>query len=155
MKQKDKRRKEVRLRVNYGELKGLTISLHQDSHEVVCHLQMHADIRMSCQGSRKEIVDTIKLFYATKTRDNLPVYGVRQRNLGMYTTQEGDVVKGISRVPLGFTRLREEDLVDIQKLTIRASQCFYLPERNSSGEDDDLNMAFSSIVLQKSTISNT
>lgn len=113
LKQKDRKRKETRLRVNYSELKGLTISLHQDSHEVVCHLNMLADIRMKCQGSSKEIVDSIKLFYATKTRDNLPIFGVRQRNLGMYTTQESDLARGISRIPLSFARLQEEDLVDI------------------------------------------
>jgi hypothetical protein len=77
--------KEVRLRIRYGELKGLTISLHSDSSELVFHLEMQADLRLSCLDARKEIVDTVKMFYATKTRENLPIYGVRQKNLGIYT----------------------------------------------------------------------
>ena len=113
LKQKSKA-KEVRLRLSYSELKGLTISLHIDSSELVFHLEMQADLRISCLDARKEIVDTVKMFYATKTRENLPIYGVRQKNLGMYTAQESDVVKGISRIPLSLARLDEEDLVDIQ-----------------------------------------
>ena len=105
LKQKSKRSKEVRLRRGYEELLGLTISLHRDSHELVCHCHMQADVRMSSRGARKELVDTIKMFYATKTRQNLPIYGVRQKSLGIYTTQESDVVKGISRVPLPLSRL--------------------------------------------------
>jgi hypothetical protein len=46
---------------------------------------MQADLRLSCLDARKEIVDTVKMFYATKTRENLPIYGVRQKNLGIYT----------------------------------------------------------------------
>ena len=61
------------------------------------------------------------MFYATKTRENLPIYGVRQKSLGMYTTTESDAAKGISRVPLSLARLDEEDLVDIRQLTIRRS----------------------------------
>lgn len=68
---------------------------------------------MKCRGTRKTIVDTIKMFYATRCRSNLPIFGVRQKNLGMYTTEDSDVAKGISRIPLPFARLDEEDLVDI------------------------------------------
>lgn len=107
---------------------------------------MQADLRMSCYGVRKEIVDTVKMFYATKTRENLPIYGVRQKNLGMYTTSESDTAKGISRIPLSLARLDEEDLVDIQQLTIRRSECFNLPEVDDM---DLLNKAFSCLGLQK------
>lgn len=61
------------------------------------------------------------MFYATRNRSNLPVFGVRQKNLGMYTTGDSDVVKGISRIPLPFARLSQEDLVDIDLLTLRRS----------------------------------
>ena len=120
IKQKSKA-KEIRLRFAYGELKGLTVSLHSTSHELVCHLEMQADLRMTAEGCRKEIVDTIKMFYVTKVRNNLPIYGVRQKSLGMYTTQESDVVKGISRLPLSLARLDDEDLVDIEALALRQS----------------------------------
>ena len=154
LKQKS-RTKEVRLRVAFEDLVGLTISLHSDSTELVCHLNIQADLRMACRDARKQIVDTIKMFYAAKTRGNLPVYGVRQKNLGLYTTQESDVVKGISRIPLQFARLAEEDLVDISSLTIPSSQCFNLPTLQDDEEDetDLLNKAFSSLYLEKGEIS--
>lgn len=84
------------------------------------------------------------MFYATKTRENLPVFGVRQKKLGMYTAQESDVVKGISRIPLAMARLNEEDLVDIDQLALAQSQIFELPENE---DIDELNQAFSSMVL--------
>ena len=65
----------------------------------------------------------------------------------MYTTQEADVVKGISRIPLAFARLTDEDLVDIDALTLRHSQMFELPEQNDGEDVDTLNQAFSSLVL--------
>lgn len=92
------------------------------------------------------------MFYATKTRDNLPIYGVRQKTLGMYTTQDSDVVKGISRVPMTLARLQEEDLINLEELELRKSQCFDLPEIE---EIDLLNQAFQSIVLLKGEISPT
>ena len=63
----------------------------------------------------------------------------------MYTTQESDVVKGIIRMPLDFARLREEDLVNIESIVLRQSQCFDLPDYV---ETDELNQAFSSLVLR-------
>ena len=145
-----KKVKEIRLRIAYTELKGLTISLHTGSHEVVAHLEMQADVRLACHGARKHIVDTIKMFYATKTRDNLPIYGVRQQKLGIYTTQDSDVVKGISRIPLNLARLEEEDLVNIEELALRKSKCFDMPDYV---ETDELNQAFSSLALRKGEIS--
>ena len=69
--------KEMRLRTQYDEMLGLTISLHQDSDELVVHFTMQADLRLKCRSTRKTIVDTIKCFYATRTRSNLPIFGVR------------------------------------------------------------------------------
>ena len=86
VKQKQKQLKEVRLRVGYEQLLGMTISLHTDSNELVIHLQVAADIRLSCESVRKEIVDALKTFYLQKMRKNLPVYGVRQKGLSLYTT---------------------------------------------------------------------
>ena len=62
-------------------------------------------------------------------------------------------MKGISRIPLSFSRLTEEDLVDIDLLTLRHSQMFELPEQNDDEEVDELNQAFSSLVLQRGEIS--
>ena len=80
------------------------------------------------------LVDTIKMCYANKTRFNLSIFGVWQKNLGIYTTQEADVVKGISRIPLALARLSDEDLIDLDKLTLRQSQTFDLPEIEDTDE---------------------
>ena len=129
----------MRLRVFYEQLLGLTISLHADSNEIVVHLQVSADIRLSCPNVRKEIVDTIKTFYLQRTLSNLPIYGVRQKGLSIYTTQESDVAKGISRLPLPMVRLQEEDLIDIEQLALRTSQTFNLPTLSDNDQIDELN----------------
>lgn len=152
LKQKNRVKKEVRLRVAYQELRGLTISLHTDSHEIVAHLEVQSDLRISCQGARKDIVDTIKMFYVQKARSNLPIFGVRQRSLNLYTTQDSDVAKGISRMPLSLARLNDEDLVDIELLARNQENLFDLAEDD---EVDELNQAFSSLVLQRGEISPT
>ena len=46
MKQKNKNEKEIRLRNGYEDMKGLTISLHKASEELVCHFDMQADVRL-------------------------------------------------------------------------------------------------------------
>lgn len=57
------------------------------------------------------------MFTCGVTKVNLPIYGVRQKNLGAYTTQAGDVAKGISRVPLPLARLNDQDLLQIEQIT--------------------------------------
>ena len=57
----------------------------------------------------------------------------------MYTTQDSDVVKGISRMPLEFARLQEEDLVNIEQKGLRQSKQFDLPD---TADTDELNYAF-------------
>ena len=49
LKQKNKAKKELRLKVTYQSLKGVTISLHANSIEFVLHLEMQADVRVSHQ----------------------------------------------------------------------------------------------------------
>ena len=51
---------------------------------------------------------------------------MRQKSLAIYTTQETDVQKGISRIPLPLARLQEEDLVDIERLVLSKEDCFDL-----------------------------
>jgi hypothetical protein len=38
--------------------------------------------------------------FATKSRTNLPVYGIKNKDLREFTTTEKDLEKGISRIPL-------------------------------------------------------
>ena len=44
---------------------------------------------------------------------NLPIYGIRNKDLKEYQTTEKDAGKGISRIPLKIARLYEEDLLDL------------------------------------------
>ena len=62
------------------------------------------------------------------------------------------MVKGISRMPLNLARLEEEDLVNIEQIVLRQSQCFDLPD-NVETETDQLNQAFSSLALRAGEIS--
>ena len=122
LKQKNKTQKELRLRLPLESLKGLTLSLHPASSEMVLHCEQAQDIRITVYEHRQQIIDTIKMFYAKKKLDNLSIYGVRQKHLGMYTTSESDAAKGISRIPLPLARLAQEDLVDIARLVKKQSE---------------------------------
>jgi len=100
---------------------------------------MQADMRLAFTfGSRKKVLDTIKLFYLAKTHENLPIYGVRQKSLGMYFTQDSDVVKGISRMPLNLARIKEEDLVDIEQMfaSITKENEFEFPDAENDDADN-------------------
>ena len=122
LKQKNKTQKELRLRLPLESLKGLTLSLHPASSEMVLHCEQAQDVRITVYEHRQQIIDTIKMFYAKKKLDNLCIYGVRQKHLGMYTTSESDAAKGISRIPLPLARLAQEDLVDIARLVKKQSE---------------------------------
>jgi hypothetical protein len=49
------------------------------------------------------------MFYKVRVRMDLCVYGVKQKSLGMYTTHDSDLAKGISRIPLALARI---DIID-------------------------------------------
>ena len=38
--------------------------------------------------------------YASKVKANLPIFGIRNKELSDFTTTEKDLEKGISRIPL-------------------------------------------------------
>jgi len=50
--------------------------------------------------------------YTSKTKENLPVYGIRSKDLREFQTTDKDVEKGISRIPLKIARIYEEDILD-------------------------------------------
>ncbi len=56
--------------------------------------------------------NVIKVGYVAKKRRNLPIYGIKFKELRDYTTNESDVGKGISRIPLQLARLYEEDVME-------------------------------------------
>ena len=42
----------------------------------------------------------------------MPIFGIKFKDLRDYTTNESDVGKGISRIPLQLARLYEEDVME-------------------------------------------
>jgi hypothetical protein len=46
---------------------------------------------------------------------NLPIFGIKSKDMKEYTTTEKDVVKGISRIPLNLARIYEEDIIKDKK----------------------------------------
>lgn len=50
--------------------------------------------------------------FASKTKQNLPIYGIKNKDLREFTTTEKDLEKGISRIPLQLARIFEEDVIE-------------------------------------------
>ena len=50
--------------------------------------------------------------YVAKKKKNLPIFGIKFKELRDYTTNESDVGKGISRIPLQLARQYEEDVME-------------------------------------------
>jgi hypothetical protein len=65
-----------------------------------------------CYDRRDKIFNVIKVGYVAKKKKNLPVYGIKFKELRDYTTGENDVVKGVSRIPLHLARIYEEDVME-------------------------------------------
>ena len=68
---------ELRRKVTIKSLIGITISYHHESSEMIIHVDREADIRIVSPGHRKQILDTLKMFFLMLTRNNLAVYAVR------------------------------------------------------------------------------
>lgn len=52
--------------------------------------------------------------YTSKCKQNLPIYGIKNKDLREFTTTEKDRDKGVSRIPLKLARLFEEDILEEQ-----------------------------------------
>ncbi len=50
--------------------------------------------------SRDKIIQVIKIAYTAKKKRNLPIYGIKSKDLREFTTTEKDLERGISRIPL-------------------------------------------------------
>jgi len=59
--------------------------------------------------SRDELVELLKIQYFQLKNKNLPIYGVKVKNLKDYLTSERDLMRGQTKVPLKF-RLWEKDI---------------------------------------------
>ena len=49
---------------------------------------------------REKIFNVLKVGYAAKKKANIPIYGIKQKDLREFTTTEKDLEKGLSRIPL-------------------------------------------------------
>jgi len=56
----------------------------------------------------------IKIAYSSKTKQNLPIYGIKNKDLREFTTTEKDLEKGVSRIPLQLARILTEDLIEVK-----------------------------------------
>jgi hypothetical protein len=61
---------------------------------------------------REKIFNVIKVGFVTKKKQNLPIYGIKGKDLREVTTTEKDLEKGISRIPLQLARIYEEDVME-------------------------------------------
>ena len=50
--------------------------------------------------------------FTSTCKRNLPIYGIKNKNLREFTTTEKDRDKGISRIPLPLARIYEEDIIE-------------------------------------------
>jgi len=61
---------------------------------------------------REKIFNVVKVSFATKKKKNLPIYGIKSKDLREFMTTEKDVEKGVSRIPLQLARIYEEDVME-------------------------------------------
>jgi hypothetical protein len=78
-------------------------------HSTICYI-------INIIYRRDKILRSIKIAYHFKKKKNLPIYGIKTKELREFTTTEKDLKRGISRIPLELSRLPDEDLVDNQNL---------------------------------------
>jgi hypothetical protein len=84
---------------------------------------------MNNLNRRDKIFNVIKVGYVAKKKKNLPIFGIKFKDLRDYTTNESDVGKGISRIPLQLARLYEEDVMEEVEVST--------PTSGSSGASGD------------------
>jgi len=53
--------------------------------------------------------------FASKMKTNLPIYGIKNKDLKEFNTTEKDLEKGLSRIPLPLARIHEEDAIEESK----------------------------------------
>ena len=116
------KKKSVKRIIKIQNLAGMTKSTHVGSTEFVIHVKKEHDYRMKSKEHRNEIFNTLKMAYISIMKMNLPIYAVKCKQLKDFSTTEKDVIKGITRKPLDFNRLSEEDVDGMEgELTFVAS----------------------------------
>lgn len=60
--------------------------------------------------------------YTSIMKKNLPIYGLKNRDLREFTTTEKDRDKAISRIPLNLARLYEEDVLKDEEEIITVAE---------------------------------
>lgn len=70
------------------------------------------NLTLSNSHRREKLFNVIKVGFVTKKKQNLPIYGIKGKDLREVTTTEKDLEKGISRIPLQLARIYEEDVME-------------------------------------------
>ena len=63
----------------------------------------------------------------SRCKANLPIYGIKNKDLKEFQTTERDVKKGISRIPMQIARLVEEDIMTETTTTADSIQLMVEP----------------------------
>lgn len=64
----------------------------------------------------------IKKNYIAIKQMNIPIYGInKSKNLSDFVTNEGDVKKGKTRIPLKLARVYDEDILSEDEVKSRSS----------------------------------
>lgn len=64
------------------------------------------------------MINVLKMAYTSTCKQNLPIYGIKNKNLREFTTTEKDRDKGLSRIPLRLARIYEEDIIEDQDMVM-------------------------------------
>eukprot|EP00347_Sterkiella_histriomuscorum_P024519 403330825 len=115
------KQKKVKRIIPIDRLAGLTRSQHKQSKEFVIHVKKEHDYRLK-SDMREKIFQVVKMAYTSKSKTNLPIYGIKNKDLREFATTEKDIDKGISRQPLQLARIYEEDVVEEDDLIVDGGQ---------------------------------
>ena len=100
---------------------------------MICESNLTSIKQLKCLilNSRDRILQTVKIAYTAKNKKNLPIYGIKCKELREFATTAKDLERGISRIPLQLSRLLEEDILDEQTEAMISN---ILPEREEESK---------------------
>ena len=108
------------------------ITKHDDTghrNEFIVHVADQYDYLYICKR-REQLITLIKKSYFKLKNKNLPIYGVKKKDLSKYLTTKLDAQKGVNKIPPAKFRLENEDTLQPQKTD-------EVPSPRQRGEDID------------------
>lgn len=86
--------------------------------------------------------------YISVMKTNLPIYGIKAKDLKSYTTTEKDKVKGKSRIPTKENLLQDEDIIEKEKRAITDGES--TKDENEWDTEDYLKTSFRASAVMSS-----